>query len=115
MALLPSPPTAAAVAASASTAGPGMLDWSINYSRGRGKGYWRGRGGQGRGGGGEYGGHHGANHRGCGVSRSTERGGHSVWGRPAPYPTSVMFTDTVFNFTQWGEFGVASNIPVYSQ
>ena len=44
MALLPSPPIAAAVAASASAG----RDY---YSRGRGRGYWRGRGGWGHGGG----------------------------------------------------------------
>ena len=82
VALLPSPPVAAAVAASASA------DY---HSRGRGRGYWRGRGGRGRGRGG-YGGYRGA---GRGSGRGTGRGGRGAWGRPTPYPTSVVCLQTL--------------------
>ena len=63
---------------------------------------------EGRGGRGDsYGGHRGASHRGRGRGRGTGRDGHSVWGWPAPYPTSVVCLQTlcmcgVFDFTQWG-------------
>ena len=88
LALLPAPPTVAVAA----SAGTGELGWSTSYSRGRGRGrgrgraYWRGRGGWSRGGG-SYGGDRGSNRgpRGRGRGR-----GWSLWGRPAPYPTSVV-------------------------
>ena len=69
-----------AVAASAS-AGPGMLDY---YSRGGGRGFWRGRGGHGGGG---YGGHHGAGRRGRGVQ--------CVGTACSIFHISGMFIDTV--------------------
>ena len=88
LALLPAPPTVAVAA----SAGTGELGWSTSYSRrrGRGRAYWRGRGGWSRGGG-RYRGH-------CGASGSYQgrgRGhGWNLWGRPAPYPTSVVCIQT---------------------
>lgn len=78
VALLPALPTAAAIVST----GAGVLGWITSYTRGRGRGYWRGEGGWSRGG---YGGHRGGNHGGRGGGR-----GRGVRGWSAPYPTSVV-------------------------